>query len=272
MSVEGLDEERPTEEKAEESPVVATEKPLNATRVALSIDPGDEGKQPEKKEPEKFMTADVLTGYFKGLADQESAPFSDDPLSPESVQVISDGELALPPPPPDWDGEIIAQGVSRDAAREAQSKIARVVEFKSRKEAVSAVQGSRPQAPQEPLFRTGAEILAMNVAPQVGTSPKVLADGEYDMRLLTDFTPETQVADVYFSLRSLKTKCYKRLVDANRYTAPAIGGKRVRTLLEFQRASNPMFQPTPPKVAVPNIVARNVWDRKWKEKQELQLG
>ena len=127
----------------------------------------------------------------------------------------------------------------------------------------------RPQPPQA-TKEEGSVIVAKALAEQLGTSPEIKAEMRIDERKMAVLQDETVAALSHFS--------YRYVYDGVRYWghitewwltgSQGIGGLGRRHIL--QALANTSGIQTIDKAEKPNAVARNVWDRSWKQKAEAE--
>jgi len=123
----------------------------------------------------------------------------------------------------------------------------------------------RPQPPQT-TKEEGSVIVAKALAEQLGTSPEIKSQMRIDERKMAVLTDGTLAALSHFS--------YRHVYDGVRYWghitewwltgSQGIGGLGRRHIL--QAMANTSGVQVMDKAEKPNAVARNVWDRNWKEK------
>lgn len=131
------------------------------------------------------------------------------------------------------------------------------------------VMGIRPQPPQK-IKEEGSVIVAKALSEQLGTSPEIKAEQRIDERKMAVLDDCTLAALSHFS--------YRYVYDGVRYWghitewwltgSQGIGGLGRRHIL--QALANTSGVQSVDKAKSPNVVARNVWDRNWKEKAEQE--
>lgn len=123
----------------------------------------------------------------------------------------------------------------------------------------------RPQPPSS-TKEEGSVIVAKALAEQLGTSPEIKAQMRIDERKMAVLTDGTLAALSHFS--------YRHVYDGVRYWghitewwltgSQGIGGLGRRHIL--QAMANTSGIQVMDKAEKPNPIARNIWDRNWKEK------
>lgn len=129
--------------------------------------------------------------------------------------------------------------------------------------------GMRPQPPQK-IKEEGSVIVAKALAEQLGTSPEIKGEQRIDERKMAVLDDVTLAALSHFS--------YRYVYDGVRYWghitewwltgSQGIGGLGRRHIL--QALANTSGVQSVDKAKSPNVLARNVWDRNWKEKAESE--
>ena len=126
---------------------------------------------------------------------------------------------------------------------------------------------SRPSAPKN-VKEEGNVIVAKALAEQLGTSPEIKGQQRIDERKMAVLSDTTLASLSHFS--------YRYIFDGVRYWghitewwligSQGIGGLGRRHIL--QALANTSGIQSVDKAKTPNAVARNVWDRNWKNKAE----
>lgn len=127
----------------------------------------------------------------------------------------------------------------------------------------------RPQAPAQ-IKEEGSVIVAKGLAEQLGTAPEMKAEMRIDERKMAVLDDATLAALSHFS--------YRFVYDGVRYWghitewwltgSQGIGGLARRHIL--QALANTSGVQSIEKAEKPNVLARNIWDRNWREKAESQ--
>lgn len=127
----------------------------------------------------------------------------------------------------------------------------------------------RPQPPQT-TKEEGSVIVAKALSEQLGTSPEIKAEMRIDERKMAVLSDTTLAALSHFS--------YRFVYDGVRYWghitewwltgSQGIGGLGRRHIL--QALANTSGIQVMDKAEKPNAVARNIWDRNWKDKAEKE--
>lgn len=127
----------------------------------------------------------------------------------------------------------------------------------------------RPQPPSK-TKEEGSVIVAKALAEQLGTAPEIKAQMRIDERKMAVLSDTTLAALSHFS--------YRHVYDGVRYWghitewwltgSQGIGGLGRRHIL--QAMANTSGIQVMDKAEKPNAVARNLWDRNWKERAEKE--
>lgn len=127
----------------------------------------------------------------------------------------------------------------------------------------------RPQPPSS-VKEEGSVIVAKALSEQLGTSPELKAEMRIDERKMAVLTDTTLAALSHFS--------YRFVYDGVRYWghitewwltgSQGIGGLGRRHIL--QALANTSGIQVMDKAEKPNAIARNIWDRNWKDKAEKE--
>lgn len=124
---------------------------------------------------------------------------------------------------------------------------------------------TRPQ-PESKKTEEGSVIVAKHLAPQLATDPDLLGQGRWDERKLAILDDGTLAAMSHFS--------YRYVYDGVRYWghicewwltgSQGIGGRGRTDILRAIGASSGVQSIE--KTKAPNVIARNLWQRDWKDK------
>lgn len=135
--------------------------------------------------------------------------------------------------------------------------------------AVFPISAIRPSAPK-PVKEEGSVIVAKRLAEQLGTSPELKAQMRIDERKMGVLQDGTLAALSHFS--------YRFVYDGVRYWghitewwltgSQGIGGLGRRHIL--QALANTSGVESVDKAKKPNVVARHLWRRNWKEQAERE--
>ena len=140
----------------------------------------------------------------------------------------------------------------------------------------------KPKLPQEQSDLTlPGQTVATNLSSQLGSDTKVLSEGEYDMRRLSNLDDALIAVISYFSWRGggqkfissggeTKTRrgvgFWRHIVESYLNLPISKGGMGRRQLIEMQRAS--LGVPNQPEPEPPGWLGRNLTQRDWRQRQE----
>lgn len=128
---------------------------------------------------------------------------------------------------------------------------------------------NRPQPPSK-IREEGNVIVAKALAEQLGTSPELKSQMRIDERKMAVLDPRTLAALSHFSYRFVydEIRYWGHVTEWWLTGSQGIGGLGRRHIL--QALANTSGIQSVDKAKKPNAIARNLWDRDWKEKAEAQ--
>lgn len=122
----------------------------------------------------------------------------------------------------------------------------------------------------ERIVEDGTAVIGKVLVPQMGSDQKTIEAGLIDQRKFAVITEGEQVALAHFS--------YRAEYDDNRYfghlvgwilnSSPSLGGLGRRQTISLTAAASGSGRPDTAKK--PNVLARNIWNRNWKQKAEAE--
>jgi len=127
----------------------------------------------------------------------------------------------------------------------------------------------RPQPPSK-IKEEGSVIVAKALAEQLGTSPELKAQMRIDERKMGVLDDGTLAALSHFSYRYVydKVRYWGHITEWWLTGSQGIGGLGRRHIL--QAMANISGVQSIEKAKQPNAIARNLWDRNWKQKAETE--
>ncbi len=128
-----------------------------------------------------------------------------------------------------------------------------------------------PSLPLEPTFvDRGPEIVATTLAPQLGSDSLTLAKGKIDMILLSVLEPEDKPLLLYAAIRAKKSKAWALIFDLYPKLTVGQGGRGRRDIIRMEGVSKGGMPSVESEMdhQRPGVLARNLWDRSWKNKVE----
>lgn len=130
---------------------------------------------------------------------------------------------------------------------------------------VPVVPIQRPSPPTQKAEQ-GSVIVAKLLAGNLGTAPEISQEMRIDERKMAVLNDYTLTSYNYLSYRGEvdKIRFWKHFVDYELVGSQAIGGLARRQILTA--IANSSGAQTLEKAQKPNVIARNFWNRGWKEK------
>lgn len=127
----------------------------------------------------------------------------------------------------------------------------------------------RPSS-QKPAAETGGVIVAKALAGQLGSAPIFLVDMQIDERKLAVLDELVVTALAHFDFRAQidHIRYWAWICDGERVGSQGVNGIGRRHIL--QAIANASGSQTVEKAEKPNVIARNLWNRGWKQKAEDQ--
>jgi len=127
----------------------------------------------------------------------------------------------------------------------------------------------RPQPPQR-VKEEGSVIVAKELAGQMGTSPELRAQMRIDERKFAVLDDGTLAALSHFSYRYVydQVRYWGHITEWWLTGSQGIGGLARKHVLQLMANSSGIQ--TLDKAKKPNVIARSLWDRNWKQKAEAQ--
>ena len=121
---------------------------------------------------------------------------------------------------------------------------------------------------EEKKVEDGVTTVAKALAPQMGSDPKHLSIQEIDQRKFAVFNELSQAAMVHFYYRANvdKVRYYAYILGWELNTTPSISGLGRRQVIQTIAAAAGVGKGVLDVAEKPNILARNITNRNWKEK------
>lgn len=119
------------------------------------------------------------------------------------------------------------------------------------------------------------DMVGQSLAPQLGTDSMDLGMGKTDMRRLTIIPRELLMPVLYGEIRAQKSQTWFVVLDVLKNWSVAIGGRGRRDIIRMEqvsRGSGGVNVEAEIESSKPNILARNVYDRDWKEDKLRAMG
>lgn len=127
----------------------------------------------------------------------------------------------------------------------------------------------RPQ-PQQRIKEEGNVIVAKALSEQLGTSPELKSQMRIDERKMGVFSSAEVPALAHFSYRYVydHVRYWGHITEWQLTGSQGVGGLARKHIL--QALANTSGVQAMEKAKKPNVIARSLWDRNWKEKAESQ--
>ena len=121
----------------------------------------------------------------------------------------------------------------------------------------------KEETPEDPVVT-----VAKALAPQMGSDPKHLSKQEIDQRKFAVLNEPCQAAMGHFSYRAKvdKIRYFEEMLEWELSTTPSIGGLGRRQVIQTVAAAAGVGKGVLDVAEKPNILARNLTQRDWKEK------
>ena len=123
---------------------------------------------------------------------------------------------------------------------------------------------------KEPLTMSAPppmDVVGQHLAPQLGTDPKVLARGEYDMRRLSYIKPEERLAFLYSAIKGRRMEIWKFIHDYLLNINVSVRGRGRYDIIRMEGVSKGGLPPEPEQQQ-PGWFARNILRRKSKSEED----
>jgi hypothetical protein len=130
---------------------------------------------------------------------------------------------------------------------------------------LTSVPGSTSPHPPETKHEEGSVLVAKHLAPQLGTDPSILGEGRWDERKMAVIKEGTLAALSHFSARYVYdgVRYWGHITEWWLTGSQGIDGRGRRDVLAAIGAST--GAQSVEKAKAPNVIARNLWSRNWKE-------
>jgi len=121
----------------------------------------------------------------------------------------------------------------------------------------------KEETPEDPVVT-----VAKALAPQMGSDPKHLSKQEIDQRKFAVLNEPCQAAMGHFSYRAKvdQIRYFQEMLEWELSTTPSIGGLGRRQVIQTVAAAAGVGKGVLDVAEKPNILARNITQRDWKEK------
>jgi len=128
-----------------------------------------------------------------------------------------------------------------------------------------------PQAPQWGMMHP-PDVVGTALAPQLGTSRRILQKSDVDMRILSVFEKDIIGMLLYAKIKAKKSKVWDLLYDEILHLFVSVGGRGRRDIIRMEIASRGGGANVESEIQKPGWLRRNVTDRGWRDKQIEEKG
>jgi len=118
----------------------------------------------------------------------------------------------------------------------------------------------------------GPAIVASALAPQLGSDQDALSRGKVDMRRFTVIKEDYLGFLLYAKIRSRKSRVWKTIYDELLNLYVGVGGRGRRDIIRMEAVSRGGMAQVEAEIQRPGLLARNIYDRKWKEREIEERG
>lgn len=112
----------------------------------------------------------------------------------------------------------------------------------------------------------GSGLVGSPLAAQLGSNPRDIARGKWDMRRLTVIDKEQLNAIMYATIRARKSPVWATILDVLKNWGPSIGGRGRRDIIRMEAVSKGGPASVESEIIRPGWAGRNVYDRGWEKR------
>lgn len=122
------------------------------------------------------------------------------------------------------------------------------------------------------MLQHGSSVVASALAGQLGSSPKFLTKREHDMRILSVIKDEEIPMFVYARIRGKKSPAWNIFYDEVLHLKRSVGGRGLRDIIRMEMVSHGGATELQSEIDAvrPGWLGRNITNRNWQEKAELE--
>lgn len=132
-----------------------------------------------------------------------------------------------------------------------------------------------PQEPpisrEAPLPSEEPESSQGRLAEQLGTDPKRMMRGEWDIRLFSVIDEKDIPVLIYAKIRSKKSTAWKTIYDEYPHWRVSLGGRGRRDAIRGEAVQKGGIAAVEQEIPKPNWVRRNITQRNWRQKAEQEM-
>jgi len=122
------------------------------------------------------------------------------------------------------------------------------------------------------MMDTGASVVASKLAEQLGTDPADLGKARFDMRRLTIIRNVDIGLLLYAKIKSRKSRVWRTIYDEILNLKVSVDGRGRRDIIRMEAVSRGGAAAVESEITRPGLLARNIYDRGWEEKQRREKG
>lgn len=116
-------------------------------------------------------------------------------------------------------------------------------------------------------IQSGGAVVASKLAEQLGTDPADLMKARFDMRRLTVIHDSDKPLLLYAKIKSRKSRVWRIIYDELLNLNVSIDGRGRRDIIRMEAVSHGGGASVESEITKPGLLARNVYDRGWEERQ-----
>ena len=120
----------------------------------------------------------------------------------------------------------------------------------------------------QPPSPEGMESPTGKMVEQLGTSPKKMAQGEFDIRLFSVLEEKDIPLLIYAKIRGKKSSTWRTIGDDYPHLKVSIGGRGRRDAIRGEAVQRGGVATVEPEIPQPGWIQRNFTDRGWRKKAE----
>jgi len=124
--------------------------------------------------------------------------------------------------------------------------------------------------PEVPYVDRGPEVVASTLAPQLGTDATELARGRADMRRLSVIEERDIPFLIYAKIRGRKTRVWDMVYDMYLNLKVSVGGRGRKDIIRMEGVARGGLPEIAAEFQKPGWIQRNITQRDWRKKLELE--
>lgn len=123
---------------------------------------------------------------------------------------------------------------------------------------------------EEPGYGSGLQHSPL--APQLGSDIKDLGKGKFDMRRLSIIKEDDMGFLLYAGIKGRKSQVWRDLREDFLNLKISLNGRGRRDIIRMESVSKGGVADVESEIIRPGMIARNVYDRNWEERQRTEKG